>query len=117
MNVVIGPQLAVGSCGADFKAASANRMKEQRGAPTIDELAIGIQGDMLIWEKTVAREVFSAKEIGPIFVGAEGTVCCGFEQEAGIVHEAREESEIVLGGKVCIGVVAKDSFAKEGKMI
>jgi len=115
MNVVLRPEFAVGSCGTDIKASTAQCVKEQGSAPTIDQLAFSIEGDMIVGKKSLTGGIFSTKKVGPVFVGAEGSIGGGFQKEPGIVHEPGHESKVVLWRKISIGVVAKNGFAQKGR--
>lgn len=115
MNVVIRPELAVGSCGTDIKASTAQCVKEQGSPPTVNQLAFSIEGDMIVGKKALASRIFSTEIVGPVFVGAEGSIGGGFQQETGIVHEPGHESKVVLWREITNGVVAKNCFAEEGR--
>ena len=115
MNIVIGPEFAVRTCRTDFETPTTGRMKKQWSGPAIDELAIGIQGDVLIGKKTFVRGIFASKEIGPIFIRAERAVRGGFKKEGRIIDKVRHESKVVLGRKIGFGVVAENRFAEDGK--
>jgi hypothetical protein len=67
---------------------------------------------MIIRKKSLMGRIFSAKKIGPVFVGAEGSISSGFQQELRIVHEPGHESKVVLWWKIGVGVVAKNAFSE-----
>jgi hypothetical protein len=106
VDIIVGPEFVVRPGGSDIEASTAQCVKEQRSAPTVYQLAIGIQSHMIIREKSFVGRIFSTKKVGPVFVGAEGSIGGGFEEELGIVHEPGHESKVVLWWKIGVGVVA-----------
>ena len=115
MNVILSPELAVRSCGTDIKASAAQCVKEQGSAPTVNQLAFGVQGDMIVGKKSFVGRIFSAEKVGPVFVGAEGPIGSRLQEKLRVVHESGQESKVILWREVCIGVVAKNCFSEKGR--
>jgi hypothetical protein len=114
MNVVVSPELPVGPGRTDIIAPTAQCVKEQGSPPTVNQLAISIERDMIVGQKSLVARILSTKKVGPVFIGAQGSIGGRFEQQPRVIHEPGHESEVVLWREIGIGVVAKNCFTQQG---
>jgi hypothetical protein len=68
---------------------------------------------MIVGKKSLVGRIFSTKKVGPVFVGAEGSIGGGFQKEPRIVQEPGHECKVILWREICIGVVAKNGFSEK----
>ena len=57
MDVIVGPELLIGTGGAEFVAFATKRMEKQRRAPAINQLALRIERNAVVRQEAFAGGV------------------------------------------------------------
>jgi hypothetical protein len=88
LNVILGPKPPVRTSGPDLETAAPQRVKKERSSPTVDQLALTVEANMLIRDEPLTRRVLATQSLGPILIGAKWPICGGFDKEREVIHQA-----------------------------